>query len=258
MVSGEYASLFDLEGKTVVVTGGASGLGREIAYGMDAFGASVVVGDIDVEGARETVEELDGDALVVECDVTDDDSVERLRKRTVAEYGAYDVVFNIPGTNTRLPALEYPLDRYRAVVDLNLTGVFRCAKVLGEPLVEQGSGSVINMASALAIGAIPRQSAYAASKGGVAQLTKVLATEWAPEVRVNALAPGYTKTPLVRETMADEEWYESMRELHLMDRFAEPWEIVGPAVFLAAEASSFVTGAILPVDGGWTAGTDAY
>ena len=246
-------TLFDLDGRTAVVTGGASGLGRQIARGLDAFGASVVVADVDDAGARETVDDLEGEALAVETDVTDRASLERLRDETREAFDGYDVVFNVPGINTRVPAFELTEERWREIVDLNLTGVFLCAKVLGEPLVEQGSGSVINMASALGLVGNPNQSAYASSKGGVVQLTKVLAAEWAPDVRVNALAPGYMKTPLVREAMEDDEWYESMRRLHLLDRFGDPEEVIGPAVFLASEASSFVTGSILTVDGGWTA-----
>ena len=249
----ELGSLFDLDGRTAIVTGGASGLGREIAYGLSAFGAAVVVADVDVPGAEATVDELDGDALAVEADVTDRDSLSRLRKRTLHAFGSYEVVFNVPGTNTRVPALELPEARWLEILDLNLSGVFRSATVLGEPLVEQGHGSVVNMASALGLVANPNQSAYAASKGGVVQLTKVLAAEWAPDVRVNAIAPGYVKTPLVREAMADETWYEEMRELHLLSRFADPSEVVGAAVYLASEASSFVTGSVLSVDGGWTA-----
>lgn len=247
------ATLFDLDGRTAIVTGGASGLGRQIAYGLDAFGASVVVADVDVPGAEATVENLGDDAVPIEADVTDRDSVERLRDRVLDEFGAYEVVFNVPGINTRVPAFQLSEERFREIVDLNLTGVFRSATVLGEPLVEQGRGSVVNMASALGVAALPNQSAYAASKGGVVQLTKVLAAEWAPDVRVNAIAPGYVKTPLVRQVMDDEEWYESTRELHLLERFADPSEVVGGAVYLASDASSFVTGSVLSIDGGWTA-----
>lgn len=250
---GELGSLFDLDGRTAIVTGGASGLGRQIALGLDAFGATVVVADVDVPGAEETVAELAPDALAVEADVTDRGSVERLRERTLDAFGSYEVVFNVPGVNTRLPAVELSEERFREILDLNLTGVFRCATVLGQPLLEQGHGSVVNMASALGLVALANQSAYAASKGGVVQLTKVLAAEWAPDVRVNAIAPGYMKTPLVREVMGDEEWYESTRELHLLDRFGEPSEVVGGAVYLASDASSFVTGTVLSIDGGWTA-----
>ncbi|MFB6130974.1 MAG: SDR family NAD(P)-dependent oxidoreductase [Salinigranum sp.] len=251
--AGSLGSLFELDGKTAIVTGGASGLGRQIARGLDAFGASVVVADVDVDGAEETVADLGSGALAVEADVTDVASIERLRDRTLATYDSYEVVFNVPGINTRVPAFELSEERFEEILDLNLTGVFRCAKVLGRPLVEQGSGSVINMASALGLVANANQSAYASSKGGVVQLTKVLAAEWAPDVRVNAIAPGYMKTPLVREAMSDEEWYESMRELHLLDRFGDPEEVVGGAVYLASDASSFVTGSVLSIDGGWTA-----
>ena len=252
-LDGTFRSLFDMDGKTAIVTGGASGLGRQIALGMDDFGATVVVADVDVTGAEETVDELGADATAIETDVTDTASLERLRDRTLEAFGSYDAVFNVPGINTRVPAFELSEQRWEEIVDLNLTGVFRCATVLGEPLVEQRSGSVINMASALGLVGLPTQSAYASSKGGVVQLTRVLAAEWAPDVRVNALAPGYMKTPLVREAMTDEEWYEAMRELHLLDRFGDPEEVVGAAVYLASDASSFVTGSILTVDGGWTA-----
>lgn len=245
--------LFDLDGRTAIVTGGASGIGRQIAYGLDAFGASVVVADVDVPGAEATTAALEHDALVVETDVTDLDSLAGLRERTLDAFGGYEVLFNVPGVNTRVPALDLPEERFLEIVDLNLAGVFRCAKVLGRPLVEQGRGSVVNVASALGLVGLPNQSAYASSKGGVVQLTKVLAAEWAPGVRVNAIAPGYVETPLVREAMADEDWYESMRELHLLDRFADPSEVVGGAVYLASGASSFVTGSVLSIDGGWTA-----
>ena len=127
--------------------------------------------------------------------------------------------------------------------------MFKAAKILGEPLVGAGDGSVINMASIRRIDGGVNQSAYSASRGGAIQLTKVLAAEWAPDVRVDALAPGYIRTPPVREAMSDQEWYER----HLLNRFGEPEEVASAAVFLASEAASFVTGSILIVDGGWTA-----
>jgi gluconate 5-dehydrogenase len=244
-------ALFELDGRTAIVTGAASGLGRQIARGLDAHGATVVAADIDEPGAEETAAELD-DGVAVEADVTDRDSLVALREAVIDRFGSYEVLFNVPGTNTRVPALELDERRWAEILELNLTGVFRSATVLGEPLVEQGAGSVVNMASALGLVGLPTQSAYAASKGGVVQLTRVLAAEWAPEVRVNALAPGYMKTPLVREAMDDEEWYREMRDLHLMERFGDPAEVVGASVYLAAPASSFVTGSILTVDGGWT------
>ncbi|WP_225333512.1 SDR family NAD(P)-dependent oxidoreductase [Halomicrobium urmianum] len=246
-------SMFDLSGKTAIVTGAASGLGRAIALGYAARGATVVCADVDEAGASEVADATDGSASGEYVDVTDAGSLAALRDRVLDEHGSYEVLCNVPGMNVRKPVTELSETEWREVIELNLTGVFLAAKTLGVPLVERGGGSVINMASIRGIDGGPDQSAYSASKGGVIQLTKVLAAEWAPDVRVNALAPGYMKTPLVREAMADREWYEAMRDGHMLERFGEPEEVVGPAVYLAADASSFVTGSVLTVDGGWTA-----
>lgn len=250
-------TVFDLDGRTAIVTGGASGLGRAIALGFGARNANVVVADIDHDGAAEVVDELaslgDGRAIAVEADVTDRGSLARLRRRTIEEFGAYEICCALPGINVREPVLDLSVEDWEAVIDLNLTGVFLCAKVLGRHLVEEGRGSLITMASIRGIDGGPAQGPYSASKGGVVQLTKVLAAEWAPDVRVNALAPGYMKTPLVREAMEDEEWYERIRGGHMLDRFGDPEEVVGGAVYLASEAASFVTGTVLTIDGGWTA-----
>jgi len=245
-------SMFDLSGKRAIVTGAGSGLGRAIALGFDARGATVFVADIDGEAAEEVAHACtNGTAMQV--DVTDDASLRSLRERIRTEHGGYQILCNVPGINTRKPVFDLSFEEWQEILRLNLDGMFQAAKVLGEPLVDSGRGSVINMASVRGIDGGADQSAYSASKGGVIQLTKVLAAEWAPDVRVNALAPGYMKTPLVREAMADQEWYARMREGHLLDRFGEPEEVAGAAVFLASDAASFVTGSILTVDGGWTA-----
>lgn len=246
-------SLFDLSDRTAIVTGAASGLGRAIAIGLDAFGADVIAADLDGDGAKAVADILSDDARSATVDVTDPESLHALRATTLETYGSYDILCNVPGTNIRKSVLELSASEWRDVVDLNLNGVFYANKVLGAHLVENGTGSVINMASIRGLDGGPNQSAYSASKGGVVQLTKGLAAEWAPEVRVNALAPGYMKTALVKEAMEDTEWYEEMRDGHMMERFGDPEEVVGGAVFLASEASSFVTGTILPIDGGWTA-----
>jgi NAD(P)-dependent dehydrogenase (short-subunit alcohol dehydrogenase family) len=245
--------MFDLDGKTAIVTGAASGLGRAIALGLASRGAAIVCGDLNEEGAESVADSIDGEAIGEHVDVTERESLMNLRERVLAEYGSYDVLCNVPGTNTRKPVLELSESEWREIIDLNLTGVFLASKTLGQPMVDQGRGSVINMASIRGIDGGADQSAYSASKGGVIQFTKALAAEWAPDVRVNALAPGYMKTPLVREAMADTDWYESMREGHMMERFGEPEEVVGGVVYLAADASSFVTGSVLSIDGGWTA-----
>lgn len=244
--------MFDLDGAVAVVTGGASGLGRALALGFDARGAAVAVVDVDEEGAEEVAAALD-DGTAVEADVTDAASLTRAKEAVLGAHGDYDILCNVPGINVRKPVLELSEEEWRDVVELNLTGVFLSAKTFGEHLVERGGGSVINMSSIRGIDGGPDQAPYSASKGGVVQLTKVLAAEWAPDVRVNALAPGYAKTPLVRKAMEDEEWYEEMRRGHMLGRFADPEEVVGSAIYLASEASSFVTGTTLSVDGGWTA-----
>lgn len=249
---------FDLDGRTAIVTGGASGLGRAIALGFGARNANVVVADIDEEGADEVVEALQsmdggGDALAVATDVTDRGSLARVRRQTIQAFGGYEVCCAIPGINVREPVLDLDVEDWRDVIELNLTGVFLCAKVLGRHLVEEGRGSLITMASIRGIDGGPAQGPYSASKGGVIQLTKVLAAEWAPDVRVNALAPGYMKTPLVREAMKDEAWYDRIRRGHMLDRFGDPEEVVGGAIYLASDAASFVTGTVLTIDGGWTA-----
>lgn len=246
-------SLSSLSDKTAIVTGAASGLGRAIAYGLAECGASVVVADVDSAGA-EDVASLIGDAAISkQVDITDPGAVESLREFTLDRCGDYGVVFTIPGTNVRRSVLDLSLEEWNEVIELNLTGTFICAKILGRHLVDRGEGSMINMASGRASRTGPEQSAYSASKAGVVQFTKVLAAEWAPDVRVNAMSPGYTKTELVRNAMEDEQWHEEMSGKHLLGRFAEPREIVGGAVFLASDASAYATGSVLTVDGGWTA-----
>ncbi|GGJ01664.1 3-oxoacyl-ACP reductase [Halobellus salinus] len=245
-------SMFDLSGRRAIVTGAGSGLGRAIALGLDARGATVVVADIDGDAAWE-VADVCTNGVAMEVDVTDESSLRSLRDRVRRDHREYQILCNVPGINTRKPVFDLSFEEWREIIQLNLNGMFKAVKILAEPIVDAGDGSVINMASVRGIDGGANQSAYSASKSGVIQLTKVLAAEWAPDVRVNALAPGYIKTPLVREAMSDQEWYERMREGHLLNRFGEPEEVAGAAVFLASDAASFVTGSILTVDGGWTA-----
>ena len=247
--------LFDLTGSVAIVTGGASGLGRAIALGIDAFGADVVIADVDRSGAEAVAAKLTNDTLVIETDITIEADVQDMVKTTRDKYGKIDVSFHIPGINVRKPVTELTEDEWRRVMDLNLNAMFLCAREIGNVMLDQQRGSVINMASARGVWGGVSQSAYSVSKAGVIQLTRCLALEFAPHVRVNALAPGYITTPLVQEVMKDEQWTSDMRGLHAMQRFGEPEEIVGPAVFLASSAGSFVTGAVLSVDGGWTAGS---
>jgi NAD(P)-dependent dehydrogenase (short-subunit alcohol dehydrogenase family) len=251
------ASLFDLSGQAALVTGAASGLGRAIAIGLARFGADVATADVNLAGAEETAAVARGlgrQAAAIEVDVTDWSSVLAMVEATVRALGRVDVGFNVPGINVRKPALEMTPDEFRRVVDVNLVGVFHCAKAIGARMVEQGGGRMVNIASMYGHVGVERSAAYTASKHGVVGLTQVLALEWAPHnVRVNAIAPGFTHTALTAPVIADRQRYEHLTSRTPLGRFAEPWEIVGAALFLVSDASTFVTGSSLIVDGGWTA-----
>ena len=255
-------SLFDLRDRIALVTGAASGLGRQIALGLASFGADLSVADINLVGAEETAEEIRATgrrALPLTVDVTQWDDVKTMIDKTLQDFGRLDICFNVPGINIRKPALDLSPEEYGQVVDLNLKGIFYCCKAVGAVMVKQGRGKVINMASIFGICGGQVQAAYASSKGGIVQLTKVLALEWAPHnVQVNTLAPGYHMTmgPIAKqylETPEGKAMQERILERIPQGRIAHASEIIGPAVFLASDASNYVTGAVLVPDGGWTA-----
>ncbi len=243
--------MFDVEDKVTVVTGAASGLGRAIALGFGALGAKLVLADLNTDGAEETAAEIDVEKIVVKCDVSRLEDVQNLLKQTLDHYKRVDVSFNIPGINVRKPALELTYDEWDSVIEINLKGVFRCAKEIGKVMVDQKKGSMINMASVFSEIVMPRQVAYASTKGAIRQMTRVLAAEWAPHVRVNAIGPCYMETPLVKQVMENKEWYEKVKRQNMLQRFGKPEEVVGPSIFLASEASRLITGFMLLVDAGW-------
>jgi NAD(P)-dependent dehydrogenase (short-subunit alcohol dehydrogenase family) len=254
--------LFDLSGKVALVTGAASGLGRQIALGLASFGADVAAADIDLPGAEATAQavgEIAGTACAIQVDVSDWSRVEQMIQKVLEQYGRLDICFNVPGINIRKPVLELSPEEYSQVVDLNLKGVFHCSKAAGEVMVRQKKGKIINMGSIFGLCGGPLQSAYASSKGGLVQLTKVLALEWATDnVQVNALSPGYHMTfgPIAREyleTPPGEAMVAAILGRIPQGRVAHASEIIGPAVFLASDASDYVTGAVIVPDGGWTA-----
>jgi NAD(P)-dependent dehydrogenase (short-subunit alcohol dehydrogenase family) len=243
--------IFSVKDKVTLVTGAASGLGRAIALGFDALGAKVILADIDEAGVEETAKECKGDILKLKLDVTEQKSVQDAVEKIIDKYGGIDVSFNIPGINIIKPALELTYEEFDKIMQINLYGVFRCAKEVGKVMYDQRKGSMINMASLFSEIIMPRQVGYASSKGAVRQMTRVLAAEWAPYVRVNAIGPCYIETPLVKQVMEDKSWYENIRKQNMLQRFGKPEEVVGPAVFLASDASSLITGFLLLPDAGW-------
>ncbi|KXA94021.1 hypothetical protein AKJ66_00195 [candidate division MSBL1 archaeon SCGC-AAA259E22] len=244
--------MFDFSGNTAFVAGASGGLGRAISQGMAEFGANIVICyNTDKEGAEAVAEEIKTNTLVQKMDWTKPDEVDSALKNSLDKFGSIDYCFNIPGMNIRKPCLELTYDEWEKIMNVNLNGMFRCAKKVGKVMVDQKKGSMINMSSIFGDIIQAKQVAYASTKGAIRQMTKVLAAEWAPYVRVNALAPGYMKTPQVREVMKDKEWKKSIEKANPFKRFGEVEEIVGPAIFLASKASSLLTGVFLRVDAGW-------
>jgi len=260
VTSVDISHIFDITGKVTIVTGAAGGIGRAIALGLAQFGSDVVLADMAETGLGELVAQIErtgSQALPVQVDLTDLKDIDTLVAHTMSRFGKIDVLVNSVGTNVRRPALQITEEDWDKVIDTNLKSLFFCTRSVGEIMVEQSRGKVINIASVMGLVGSPDYQTivpYCASKGGVVQLTRALAIEWAKyNVQVNAIAPAVVATPLVEAVLKDRDIRNRIEELTPMGRIGQPEELVGPAVFLASEASSYVTGHILCVDGGWLA-----
>ncbi|MCL5735119.1 MAG: SDR family oxidoreductase [Actinobacteria bacterium] len=253
----DYAGMFDLTGRVAVVAGGE--IGREICLALAAFGAKVAVYDLQVEDAGRVVgavEERGGFARAYKVDVTVPESIDRALDDVVENLGGVDICVNNAGIVTRAPAEEMLDEQWLRVMDVNLTGTFNMCRAAGRIMIRQNrDGRLINVASILGERAVPGRVSYVTSKGGVIQLTRALAVEWAKYgITVNALSPGYVNTAMVGPMLrAEPEFYDYIIGHTPQRKIVEPSELAGMIVFLASHASRAVTGQNLCVDGGWSA-----
>jgi 2-deoxy-D-gluconate 3-dehydrogenase len=245
---------FRLDGKAALVTGASAGLGAAIATALAEAGADVAChgNSRSPEATCEAVSGAGRRALAVVGDLSDKETPRRLVEQTLDEFGRLDILVNNAGIIRRSPSVDYSEEDWAAVIEVNLNAVFRLSQLAGRHMVERGSGKLVNVASLLSFQGGVTVPAYAASKGGVAQLTKALANEWASKgVNVNAIAPGYMRTDNTAALQQDETRNRQILERIPAGRWGEPKDLAGAAVFLASPASDYINGHVLVVDGGW-------
>ncbi len=248
--------IFDLSGKVAMVTGGTRGLGEVAALALAKAGADVAVcgrSQDDLDRVSKAVLELGRNAAGFSLDVTSKHNIREGVDRILDEFGRVDILVNNAGVNHRVPVLDYSEEAWDLVIDTNLKGYFLVTQAIVPQMLENGYGKVINMSSIMGAVALPNQLAYASSKGGVDQMTKVMALEWAKQgVRVNAIGPTYFETDLVKQIRDDSERFNFINERTPMGRWGHLPELEGIVIFLAAPASDFITGQTIYIDGGWT------
>lgn len=246
---------FRLDGDTAIVTGGNRGIGKAIATGMAEVGANVVIAnrtpESGQEAAAEIAEQTGSETVAITADVTDEAEVQALVRETVDRFGSLDVLVNNAGVAIHEPAEEKPLENWKKTLDINTTGAFVCAKHAGQEMIDSDGGAIINISSMSAFVAnYPQcQVDYQASKGGLEGMKLQLASEWAEHgIRINNINPGYIETDILTD---DEEMIETWQSEMLLDEFGTPEDIAPLAVYLASDASSYVTGSSFVIDGGY-------
>jgi NAD(P)-dependent dehydrogenase (short-subunit alcohol dehydrogenase family) len=248
---------FSLDGKVAIVTGGHGGIGKAIALGLADAGADVIVASRNIEALKPVVKEIEAigrKSLAVSVDVTSEKQVNDMVQKVMAVFPSINILVNGSGLAIRKPAESFPIDEWQTVMDINARGTFLCCQAAGRVMLKQKSGKIINISSVRGRYGLPANyAAYCASKGAVDSLTRTLACEWAKyNVLVNAVAPTVVETDLTKDALADPEYAKTMKARIPMGRWALTEDVVGPTIFFASDASNFVTGQILYVDGGVT------
>jgi NAD(P)-dependent dehydrogenase (short-subunit alcohol dehydrogenase family) len=250
-------NLFDLHGRVAVVVGGATGLGRAIAFALASAGANVVPSSRRINQVKQAVTEIQSfgrHSLVLTSDVLNRDSIQALHDAVFNQFGKIDILVNAAAANTQSPTLQGSEKEWSSILETNLTGIFRTCQIFAPTMIRTGYGRIINLASLGSFVAFSGAAAYCASKAGVASLTKSLAIELASSgVNVNAIAPGFFPSPLNSSLVESTPRGKELLLRTPMHRFGKPQELAGTAVFLASEAASFITGEVIAVDGGFLA-----
>jgi len=247
-------ALSDLAGKVFAVIGGGGGIGSAVAQGAAEHGASVVVLDADLAAARAAAESIGAAAAAAELDICNRTAVAAALDGIASDRGRLDVVVCTPAINVRKPILQYSEEEFDRVVAVNLKGSFNVLRAAGRIMTDAHRGSIVIFSSIRSQVVEPGQSVYAMTKAGIVQLVRTAAAEFGPfGVRVNAVAPGVVETSLTAQIRANADWHSAYANKSALKRWARAEEMIGPTLFLASDAASFVTGTVLFADGGWTA-----
>lgn len=250
----EYKNAFNFKNKTILITGGGGGIGREFARAFTECGGITLIADLFLKKAKKVSDEmihLGGISFPIQADISNIESIQVMIKKVLEKFGKIDVLLNHAGVDIRKAAIEFTEEDWDKIMNVNLKGAFFMAQEVGKQMIRQKKGKIINTASVSSVRGHPNLAIYSASKGGIIQLTKVLANEWAQyHINVNALGPGYVLTSQTRSLLDDKERYYSVLSKIPLGRLGVPADMAGTALFLASELSNYITGQVIYIEGG--------